>query len=129
VEISEPKGTKEFRKLRCWYTAEVPFETILAQHLKDPKVRRAYEELEPEFEIVRQIIDLRIKRKMTQAQLAKRVGTAQPNIARLENRRHPSKEIDLLRRVAAALDAKLEVRLVPRKAGATKASSRRTKRA
>jgi DNA-binding XRE family transcriptional regulator len=110
------------------YSPEVPFEKILAQHMKDPEVKRAYEELEPEFEIVRQIIDLRIKRKMTQAQLAKRVGTAQPNIARLENRRHPSKEIDLLRRVATALDAKLEVRLVPRKVRGTKANSQRTKR-
>ncbi len=111
------------------YSPQVSFKTILAQHLKDRKVRQAYDELEPEFEIVRQIIDLRIKRKMTQAQLAKRVGTAQPNIARLENRRAPSKEIDLLRRVATALDAKLEVRLVPRKAGGTKANSRRTRHA
>jgi predicted XRE-type DNA-binding protein len=111
------------------YSPEVPFEKVLAQYLKDPKVRQAYDELEPEFEIVRQILDLRIKRKMTQAQLAKRVGTAQPNIARLVGRRHPSKEIDLLRRVANALDAKLEVRLVPREASGSKRNGRRSKRA
>ncbi len=107
------------------FPPSVPFGQVLAEHLKNPEVRQAYKELEPEFEIVRQIIDLRIKRRMTQAQLAKRVGTAQPNIARLENRRHASKEIDLLRRVADALDAKLEVRLVPREASGTRKSNRR----
>ncbi len=110
------------------YSPEVSFETVLARHLKNPKVRKAYDELEPEFQIVRQILDLRIKRKMTQAQLAKRVGTAQPNIARLENRRHPSKEIDLLRRVATALDAKLEVRMVPREARSKRGGTKRAKR-
>ncbi len=100
----------------------VPFEIILREHLKNPKVARAYEELGPEFEIISQIIALRNKRKMTQAQLAERVGTKQPSIARLE-KRGTAKDLEFLQRVAAALDARLEVRLVPRP------SKRATKRA
>lgn len=93
----------------------IPFETVLSEHLKDPKVARAYEELGPEFEIISQIIALRNKRKMTQAQLAERVGTKQPSIARLE-KRGTAKDLEFLQRVAIALDARLEVRLVPRQA-------------
>ncbi len=43
------------------------------------------------------------------------MGAPQPSIARLE-RRGKTKDLDYLQRVATALDAKLEVRLVPREA-------------
>jgi len=89
--------------------------------MKDPEFRRAYDELEPEFAIIRQIIDLRLKRKLSQAQLAKRIGTQQPSIARMEARGSVG-NLDYLRRVANALDARLEVRLVPRKASSTSAA-------
>jgi DNA-binding XRE family transcriptional regulator len=106
----------------------VPFETVLSEHLKDPKVARAYEELGPEFEIISQVIALRNKRKMTQAQLAERVGTKQPSIARLE-KRGTAKDLEFLQRVAIALDARLEVRLVPRQSkGVTKRASRSSPR-
>jgi transcriptional regulator with XRE-family HTH domain len=95
------------------YSASVPLDVVLAKHKKTPEFRRAYEELEPEFAIIRQIIDLRLKRKMTQAQLAKRIGTAQPSIARLESR-GKVKNLDYLRRIARALDADVEVRFIPR---------------
>ena len=112
-----------------YYPPSVPIEPFFREQMKDPGFRRAYDELEPEFAIIRQIIDLRIKRKMSQTQLAKRIGTQQPSIARLESRGHV-KNLDYLQRVANALDARLEVRLVPFKASSRSAASRRgTKRA
>lgn len=114
-------------KTKKRYPASVPFETVLAQHLKDPEFRREYEALEPEFEIIRQIIDLRIKRKMSQTQLAKKVGTQQPSIARMESRGQ-IKNLEYLQRVATALDAKLEVRLVPREASSKRGGTKRAKR-
>jgi transcriptional regulator with XRE-family HTH domain len=83
--------------------------------MKDPAFAKEYEALRPEFEVISQIIALRNKRKMTQAQLAERVGTKQPSIARLE-KRGKAKDLEFLQRVAIALDARLEVRLVPRQA-------------
>lgn len=88
----------------------VPFS--LEEHLKDPEVKAAYEVLEGEFALVRQLVDLRQKRGLTQRELAKRAGMQQPVIARLEGGRPAS--LGTLRRVAAALDAQVEVRLVPR---------------
>ncbi len=78
------------------------------EQLNDPEFLAAARKLEPGYQIAR----LRILRGLTQAQLAERVGTHQPSIARLENgSRSPS--ISFLERVAQALDAKVEVRLVP----------------
>ncbi len=109
------------------HSASVSFERVLTQHLKDPEFRREYEALEPEFEIIKQIIELRIKRKMSQTQLAKKVGTQQPSIARMESRGQ-IKNLEYLQRVATALDAKLEVRLVPREAGSKRSGTKRAKR-
>lgn len=53
--------------------------------LKDPKVRDAYDALEPEFALAASLIQARIERKMTQAELAKKAGLSQVMIARLES--------------------------------------------
>ena len=109
------------------FPPSVPFS--IEAHLKDPKVKEAYDLLEEEFALVSQLIELRQKRGLSQQALAKRAGMQQPAIARLESGRAPS--LGMLKRVAAALDAKVEVRLVsmtpaPKATGrAKRASSRR----
>lgn len=85
-----------------------PYEALKERSLSDPRVRAAYEALEPAF----QIACLRIDRGMSQEELARRAGTKQPNIARLESGRH-TPSLGLLRRVAEALDAELVVRIEP----------------
>jgi transcriptional regulator with XRE-family HTH domain len=67
--------------------------------------------LEPGYQIAR----LRIQRGLTQAQLAEMVGTRQPSIARLENGNSvPS--LSFLKRIADALDARIELRFIPQDA-------------
>src|SRR5258705_4084236 len=110
------------------YSPSVPWSP--EEFLKDPAVREAYDALEGEFALVRQLIDLRQKRGLSQQALAKRAGMQQPAIARLESGRAPS--LGMLKRVAAALDANVEVRLVARKRTATHikpAKANRAKRA
>lgn len=81
-----------------------------ADLMKDPEYRRAYEALEPEFQIARQMIEARIKRKMTQEQLARRAKTGQAVISRLEGMNaRPS--ISLLSRIARALGTKIQITL------------------
>ena len=76
--------------------------------MKDVEYRHEYEKLEPEFQIARQIIAARIKRKMTQGELARRAKTGQAVISRLEGiNARPS--ISLLRRVAGALNTRISV--------------------
>lgn len=83
------------------------FEDWEAEKLKNPDFVAAAEALEPGYQIAR----LRILRGLTQTQLAEMVGTRQPSIARLENGSSvPS--ISFLQKVAAALDARIEIKLV-----------------
>jgi DNA-binding XRE family transcriptional regulator len=85
------------------------FKDWQAEQQLDPEFVAALGELEAGYQIAR----LRIQRGLTQAQLAKMVGTRQPSIARLENGSSvPS--LSFLERIAAALDARIELRVVPR---------------
>ena len=93
------------------FPPSVPWST--EKFLKDPAVREAYDAPEEEFSLISQLIDLRQKRGLSQQALAKRAGMQQPAIARLESGRTPS--LRTLKKVAAALDAKVEVRLVANK--------------
>ena len=88
--------------------SKTSFKDWQAEQLKDPEFVAVARELEPGYQIAR----LRIQRGMTQAQLAELVGTRQPSIARLENGNSvPS--LSFLQRIAEALDARIEVRLIP----------------
>lgn len=84
------------------------FERLRAEMMRDPEFRREYQKLEPEFQIARQIIAARIRRKITQEELAKRAKTGQAVISRLEGMNaRPS--ISLLARVAEALNTRISV--------------------
>ncbi|MCX6793621.1 MAG: helix-turn-helix transcriptional regulator [Candidatus Gottesmanbacteria bacterium] len=86
----------------------IPLEKLKADLMKDPEFRREYERLEPEFQIASQMIGARIKKKMSQEELARRAHTGQAVISRLEGMNaHPS--ISLLSRVAQALGTKIQI--------------------
>ena len=64
---------------------ELTHDQVKALLLQDEAVKREYEVLEPEYEIIRQLIQARIGSRMTQKELAERIGTKQCNISRLES--------------------------------------------
>ena len=76
--------------------------------LKDPAVKKTYDELEPEFALIRMIIKKRLKEGLTQKQLAAKLGTKQPVISRLERGSY-NPSIKFLHRIAEALDAELRI--------------------
>lgn len=79
-----------------------------AKLLKDKEIRRAYDALGPEFALVQMIIERRLQKGLTQAVLARKTGTKQSAIARLESgTSNPT--VAFLKKVANALDAKLVV--------------------
>lgn len=86
----------------------IPFSKFHEEWMRDPEYRREYDKLEPEFQIARQMIDARLKKKISQTQLAKRVGTGQAVISRLEGM-NAKPSISLLWRVARALDMKFHI--------------------
>ena len=77
--------------------------------LAKPGVKRAYEELQPEFAIVRAIVEARAKKNISQEELAKRMGTGQAVISRLESA-NASPSLSLIKRLAEALNLKVELR-------------------
>ena len=79
---------------------------------KNPRFVDEYEALEPEYQIARQLIALRLKRGLSQAELAKRAGTKQASVSRVETGATVP-TLPLLKRLAKALGARLEIRLVP----------------
>ncbi len=62
----------------------VDFQEYLKSQLKNPEVKKHYDEYGKRLEIAYQILRLRKQKKMSQVELAKRIGTKQSNIARLE---------------------------------------------
>lgn len=84
--------------------ASRPASEWLERKMEDPKFRAAAEELEPSYQVAR----LRMLRGWTQKELAKRVGTKQSSIARLESGKIQPR-LSFLRRVVEALDGDIEV--------------------
>lgn len=79
--------------------------------LKDSELKAEYENLEEDFALATEIIELRKEKNITQKQLADEIGTSQPAIARLESGTYTKVSLAFLKRVAEALDAVPEIHL------------------
>lgn len=96
--------------------AVVP-ETV-SQHIEEQykasrEFRKAYDEEVLMLKIAYKIAQLRKQRHVTQRELAKRIGTTQQNISRLEDSENTQVSVHTLARVARALKARLSVDLIP----------------
>ena len=76
--------------------------------LKDPKVKKEYDRLAPQYELISQIIAARIKKKVTQDQLAQKIGTKQSAIARFESG-NTNPTIEFIQKLAHALNTPLHL--------------------
>lgn len=86
------------------------WKTVRAELLRDPEVRKEYERLKPRYELISQLISARAKKGLTQAQLAKKMGTKQSAIARVEGgNANPS--IAFLEKLTQALGTKLVIQI------------------
>ncbi|MBO5588322.1 MAG: helix-turn-helix transcriptional regulator [Selenomonas sp.] len=84
------------------------FREFLNEQLKDPEIKAEYDALEPEFAIIRAMIDARERQGLTQKELSARTGIAQADISKLENgNANPS--IKTLKRLASGLGCRLKI--------------------
>jgi len=83
------------------------FRTHKEKLLKSPKTRKEYEKLGPEFHLAQSLIKARMKKGWTQAELARRVGMQQPNIARLEGGTY-DRVLDAARQIAGMTSKKTD---------------------
>jgi ribosome-binding protein aMBF1 (putative translation factor) len=91
----------------------IPAEVVFAEFMKNPEWRAGYEKVRQENEPLRAILRARIEKGMTQASIAKKMGTTQSSIARVESgKSHPT--IPFMQRLAEALDMKLDIRFLPK---------------
>ncbi|MBC3808360.1 helix-turn-helix transcriptional regulator [Undibacterium seohonense] len=82
--------------------------------LANPEVKIAYDSLAEEYTLAHELLHAREAAGLTQAEVATRMQTKAPAIARLEGGGRHSPSILTLRKYAAAVGCQLEVRLVPK---------------
>ena len=95
--------------------------TLLKKQLKDPEFTREYHALDEEFALIKTIIDKRLEIGLTQAELAKKMETKQPSLARLESGRY-NPSFKFLQRLAHAFNCQLEIKFVPLEKSGQKAT-------
>jgi transcriptional regulator with XRE-family HTH domain len=87
---------------------------LVRKMLKSPAVKAEYNAQSEEFALLDELLRARRRAGLTQAEVAARMGTKTPAIARLEAgggaRRH-SPSVATLRRYASAVGCRLEIRL------------------
>ena len=110
-ELSPKKVSKRFlRKDGCIMKNLQQFKE---EQLQNPEVAKAYEEIQPEMDVIRAIVNARTLRNLTQKELAERTGINQADISKLENgTRNPS--INLLKRLADGMDMMLKIEFIPK---------------
>lgn len=70
--------------------------------LSDSEVKREYDELQPEYDIIQAMIDARASQNITQKELSDRTGITQADISRIEHgTRNPS--LAMMKKLAAGL--------------------------
>ena len=85
------------------------YQNFLDQMMVDSDFAKEYETLRPKYEAISLVIKNRLKKKMTQKDLADRIGTKQANISRFENGQiNPS--LEFLAKLAQAMDMKVDIK-------------------
>lgn len=88
------------------------YRDFLDEQLKDPEFKAEYEGLEPEFAIIRAMIEARQSAGLTQKQLAEKTGIDQSEISRYENGNgNPS--LRTLQRLAQGMGMRMKLEFVP----------------
>lgn len=84
------------------------FNDYLEKQLKNPEIKKEFDRLEPEYEIISAIIKARKELGLTQLELAKRMGTDQSRISKME-RGTLNPSLDFIKRLADAMGKKVHI--------------------
>ncbi len=92
----------------------IPYSKVRAKMMREPEFREAIAEPDPKFEIYAALTRARAESGLSQLEVARRMGTSQPAVARIEAGTH-SPTLSTLRAYVEALGAKLEIRVKRRR--------------
>ena len=91
------------------------FDTFLEEQMKVPDFKSEFENLQPELDVIRAIVDARTSQNLTQKQLSERTGINQADISKLENgTRNPT--LNMLKRLAKGMNMELKIEFTPKQA-------------
>lgn len=89
------------------------FNDFLNEQLQEPAFRKEWEDIQPEMNVIRAMVEARVSQNLTQKELAERTGINQADISKLENgTRNPS--LKLLKRLAEGMGMTLKIEFVPK---------------
>ena len=86
------------------------FSDVKKRLLQDEEFLKEYDKLKPRYAVISQIIEARKEQNLTQAELAKRVGTQKSNISRLESGNY-NRSLDFLIKVVHCLGKELDIQI------------------
>lgn len=91
----------------------ITFDDMLNEQMLNEEFRKEYEDIQPEMDVIRAIIDARISQNLTQKELSEHSGINQADISKIENgTRNPS--LNLLKRLADAMEMSLKIEFIPK---------------
>ncbi len=89
----------------------VDFQNYLGRKLKNPRIKKHYDNYGKQLEVAYQILKLRKQKKISQAELARRIKTKQSDIARMESGQQ-NFTTETLQKIARALNCQLKIEFV-----------------
>lgn len=89
------------------------YEDFKREELEKPEVRAEYDALEPEFSLMRAMLNARKETGLTQKELAKRSGVTQSDISKFENG-NGNITLKTLNKLAEGLGMTLKIEFLPR---------------
>lgn len=87
------------------------FDVYLEKRLKDPDFKEKFRKAGEAWDVAIQIASLRKESGLSQKELARRIGTSQQQISRLESPSYEGHSLSMLRRVAEALEARVYIQI------------------
>lgn len=87
------------------------FEELKNEILADPEAKREYDAMEPEFQLILALLELRNEQNLTQQELAERTGINRSDISKIEHgNANPS--LKTMKRLAAAMGKRVCISFV-----------------
>ncbi|MDA8086858.1 MAG: helix-turn-helix transcriptional regulator [Nitrospiraceae bacterium] len=93
------------------YVRGMTLEEDISARMKNPEFKKAWDALDAEFELLESMIKARERAGISQEELARRIGTKQPALSRLERGGFAKATVETLKKIADALDMRLVVKL------------------
>jgi DNA-binding XRE family transcriptional regulator len=91
-------------------------EAFIAKAKKRKGFKTAYESMEEEYAVIREMIAARRKSGLTQEGVAKRLATTKSAVSRLESSGKHAPSLATLKKYARAVNCRLQIKLVPKRA-------------